>query len=173
MLGVGGAGQSTSSPCSAMAAGCWLATATGDCQPKLRRAACLRIQVLQSGQVYLNRCSFSSPPASLVVQQVRNAGLCMDTSALHPRTNARTMCNLSLLHHCIGKILFQRRIDALWLCLRISIQVEVASVLLTETVAVHQLSCKLQCRAHRFPIYDAFTSFFIFNFTWKIDPIGH
>ena len=77
MLGVGGAGQSTSSPCSAMAAGCWLATATGDCQPTLRRAACLRIQVLQSGQVYLNRCSFSSPPASLVVQQVRNAGLCV------------------------------------------------------------------------------------------------
>ena len=151
MLGVGGA-QSASSPCSAMADGCWLATATGDCQPM---------------QFFVSSC-FSSSTAS-----TQRRFVCMDTSALHPRTNARKMCNLSLLHYCIGKILFQRRIDALWLCLRISIQVEVASVLLTETVAVHQLSCKLQCRAHRFPIYDAFTSFFIFNFTWKIDPIGH
>jgi len=158
-------------------------------------------------QSFVSSC-FSSSSAS-----TQRRFVCMDPSALHPRTNARTMCNLSLLHYCIGKILFQRRIDALWLCLGISIQVEVTSVLLTETVAVHNpgsvrllvkalvliytadllgeknivswlisrlittaehfLSCKLQCRAHRFPIYDAFTSFFIFTFTRKIDPIGH
>ena len=158
-------------------------------------------------QSFVSSC-FSSSTAS-----TQRRFVCMDPSALHPRTNARTMCNLSLLHYCIGKILFQRRIDALWLCLRISIQVEVTSVLLTETVAVHNscsarllvkalvliytadllgeknivswlisrlittaehfLSCKLQCRAHRFPIYDAFTSFFIFTFTRKIDPTDH